>query len=59
MNYPTFSKREEKNINDFLVKLKKAFVVNRISNNRKYIVIASCLKGIAANFYDRLAEIIE
>ena len=35
----------------------KAFTVNRVPDNRKHIVTASCLKGTAANFYDGLASI--
>ncbi|SRR6266498_4466808 len=57
VNYPTFSGREDKDIDDFMSKLAKTFAVNRVPDNRKHIVVASCLKGIAANFYDRLAGI--
>ncbi len=59
VNYPTFSKRGDEDINDFISELAKVFAVNRVSNNRKYIVAASCLKETAANFYDRLAGITE
>jgi len=58
MNYSTFSKRDNKDINDFIIDLKKTFAVNRVANNRKYMIAISCLKEIEANFYDRLAEII-
>jgi len=54
-----FSEKGNKNINNFIVKLEKIFVVNRIPDNRKYLIAASCLKEIAANFYDRLAGIIK
>ena len=37
---------------------KKAFVVNRVVNNRKYLIAINCLKGIVVNFYDGLVEII-
>ena len=57
VNYPTFSGRGDEDIDDFMLELAKAFIVNRVSDNRKYIVAASCLKGIAANFYDGLAGI--
>jgi len=57
VNYLTFSKREDEDIDDFMSELTKAFAINRVSDNRKYIVAASCLKGIAANFYDGLAGI--
>ncbi len=36
VNYLTFNKREDENINDFITKLEKTFTVNRIANNRKY-----------------------
>jgi len=58
INYPTFSEREEEDIDNFIIELKKAFVINRIPNNKKHMVAASCLKEIIANFYDGLAEII-
>src|SRR6266542_1325453 len=58
VNYLTFSRRGEEDIDDFIAKLEKAFAINRVSNNRKYTVAASCLKGIAANFYNRLVGII-
>ncbi len=54
VNYSIFSKRGNKDINDFIIELEKAFVMNRVPDNRKHIVIASCLKGIVANFYDEL-----
>jgi len=57
VNYPTFSSRGDEDINDFMSELTKVFTVNRVPNNRKYIVAASCLKGTAANFYDGLAGI--
>ena len=37
--------------------LAKVFAVNHIPDNRKHIVVTSCLKGIAANFYNGLASI--
>ncbi len=58
VSYPTFSGRGDEDIDDFISELAKAFAVNQVSDNRKYIVVASCLKGIAANFYDSLAGII-
>src|SRR6266542_1271894 len=57
VNYPTFSRRNDKDINDFTLELAKAFTVNQVSDNRKYIIAASCLKGTAANFYDGLTSI--
>ncbi len=59
VNYPTFSERGDEDIDDFMSELAKAFAVNWIPNNRKYIVAVSYLKGIAANFYDGLASITE
>jgi len=59
VSYPTFSERGEEDIDDFMSELIKAFAINRVSDNRKHIVAASCLKGIVANFYDGLASIIE
>jgi len=57
VNYPTFSRRGDEDIDDFMSELVKAFAINRVFDNRKHIVAASCLKGIATNFYDRLAGI--
>ncbi len=57
VNYLTFSKRVDKNIDNFMSELAKAFAVNRVSNNRKHIVAANYLKETAANFYDGLASI--
>ena len=57
VNYPTFSEREDEDIDDFISELTKVFAVNRVPDNRKHIVAASCLKGTAANFYDGLASI--
>jgi len=57
VSYPTFSKRGDENINDFMSELAKAFAVNQVPDNRKHIIAASCLKGTAANFYDGLASI--
>ncbi len=57
INYPTFSERDDEDIDDFISELTKAFTINQVPDNRKHIVAASCLKGIAANFYDRLAGI--
>ncbi len=57
INYPTFSGRGEEDIDDFMLELAKTFVINQVLDNRKYIVAASCLKGTAVNFYDRLADI--
>ena len=59
VNYPTFSGRGDENIDNFMLKLVKAFVVNRVSDNRKHIIVVSCLKGTVANFYNRLAGITE
>ena len=58
VSYPIFNRRENKNINDFIIKLKEAFAINRITNNKKYIIAISYLKRIVANFYDRLVRII-
>ncbi len=58
VNYPTFSGRGDEDVDNFMLELFKAFVVNRIPDNRKHIVAASCLKEIAANFYDGLVSII-
>src|SRR6266498_3682278 len=58
VNYPTFNERGDEDIDDFMSELTKAFVINRVPDNRKHIVAASCLKGIAANFYDGLVGII-
>ena len=58
VNYLTFSEQNNEDVDDFIIELKKAFAINRMPDNRKYIVIASCLKGTAANFYNRLVEII-
>ncbi len=57
INYPIFNKRGDKDINDFIIELEKAFAVNRVANNRKHVITISCLKRTAANFYDRLVEI--
>ncbi len=57
VNYSTFSERGDEDIDDFMLELTKAFTVNQVPDNRKHIVAASCLKGIAANFYDGLAGI--
>ena len=58
VNYPTFSDRGEEDIDDFMSELAKTFAINRVLDNRKHIVAASCLKGTAANFYDSLAGIM-
>src|SRR6266498_1253609 len=58
VNYPTFSGKGDEDIDDFMLELAKAFAVNQVSDNRKHIVAVNCLKGIAANFYDGLADII-
>ena len=57
VSYPTFSGRGDEDIDDFMLELAKAFTINRVPDNKKHIIAASCLKGIAANFYDRLAGI--
>ncbi len=57
VNYLTFSKRGDEDIDDFIIELKKVFAVNKVFNNRKHLIIASYLKRIAVNFYDELAEI--
>ncbi len=57
INYLTFSERGDEDVNNFIIELKKTFVVNRVADNRKYLVTISYLKGIVANFYNRLAEI--
>ena len=58
INYPTFSEQGDKDIDDFIIKLKKAFIINRVSDNKKHLVATSYLRGITANFYDELAGII-
>jgi len=57
VNYLSFSRRGDENINNFITELEKAFVVNRVVDGRKYLVASSYLKETAANFYDRLAGI--
>jgi len=57
INYPIFSERDDEDIDNFMSEIVKVFVVNRVPDNRKYIVVASCLKGTATNFYDGLADI--
>ncbi len=57
INYLIFNKREDKDIDNFINELEKTFVINRIANNRKYMVVISCLKEITANFYDELNRI--
>ncbi len=57
VNYPIFSRKDDKDINNFIIELKKAFTVNRVADNRKYLIMISYLKGIIANFYNRLAKI--
>ncbi len=57
VNYPTFSERGDEDIDDFMLELAKAFVINRVSDNRKHIVAASCLKETTVNFYDGLVSI--
>jgi len=57
VNYPTFSEKEDEDINDFITELEKAFAVNRVTDVRKHLVMISCLKGIATNFYNRLVGI--
>ncbi len=57
VNYSTFSGRGDEDIDNFISELTKAFAINRVSDNRKHIVAVSCLKEIAANFYDGLASI--
>ncbi len=57
VNYLTFSGKDNKDINDFIIELEKAFIINRVADNRKHVIAISCLKKIAANFYDRLAGI--
>jgi len=57
MNYLIFSGREDKDMNDFIIKLKKTFTVNRIDYNRKHLITISYLKEIIVNFYDGLVDI--
>ncbi len=57
VNYPTFNGKDDEDIDDFMSELTKAFAVNQMPDNRKYIVAASCLKGMATNFYDGLGDI--
>ncbi len=58
VNYSSYSERGDEDINDFITELEKAFTINRIADGRKHLVAISCLKRIAANFYDELAGII-
>ncbi len=57
VNYSTFSKRKDEDVDDFINDLKKVFAINRVMNNRQYIVIASYLKEIAVSYYNKLAGI--
>ncbi len=57
VNYLTFSKKDNEDINDFIIELEKIFAINRVVDNRKYLIVISYLKKIAANFYNRLAGI--
>ena len=57
VNYFTFSGKGDEDINDFITELEKAFIVNRVGDGRKHLIAISCLKEIAANFYDGLAGI--
>ncbi len=57
VNYLSFSGRGDEDINNFITKLEKAFAVNRVINSKKHLVVISCLKEIAANFYDGLVRI--
>jgi len=57
VNYPSFSGRGNEDINNFIMELEKTFAVNRVIDGRKHLVVISCLKGTAANFYDRLVGI--
>ncbi len=57
VNYPTFSERRDKDINNFIIELEKVFAVNRVVNNKKHLVVISYLKKTAANFYDGIIKI--
>ncbi len=57
VNYLTFSKKEDEDINNFIIDLEKTFIVNKVADSRKNLVAISCLKEIAANFYNRLVRI--
>ncbi len=59
VNYLTFSKKSDENIDDFITKLEKIFAVNRVFDNRKHLITVSYLKKTAVNFYNGLAEIME
>ena len=59
VNYLTFSGQGDEDIDNFITELKKAFAVNQVSDNRKYIITISCFKEMVANFYNRLAGITE
>ncbi len=39
VNYPFFSERKDKDINDFITELEKAFVVNKVIDGRKYSAV--------------------
>ncbi len=57
VNYPTFSRRGDEDVNDFIIDLEKTFIINRIADNRKHLIVISYLKEIAANFYNGLTDI--
>jgi len=58
VSYLTFSRKSNKDINNFISNLKKVFIINNMLNNKKYIIIISYLKKIVINFYDRINKII-
>ncbi len=57
ISYLIFSKRRNKDIDNFINNLEKIFEVNRITDNRKLVVTTSCLKSIAASYHDGLAVV--
>ncbi len=46
VNYPTFSRRGDKDINNFIMELEKAFVINRVVDSRKHLLAISIITNI-------------
>ncbi len=49
---PTFNRRADKDVREFIRKLKIAFLANQIVDNWKFHIAISYLTGIAANWYE-------
>ena len=58
ISYFIFNKKGNKNINDFIINIKKIFAINKIIDIKKYLVAINYLKKTITNFYNDLAEII-